>query len=215
MAQACERPAVILTGFGPFGDHKTNDSWTSVCKVAQGDRGRELEERLNVRFILKEMPVCYEFADVTVPQLWAEHCPLFVLHVGIHKDDLFRIETQSRRTNYHVMDVEGRMPTDCLCKAGQCDVVTSTLNVEKLLDDVKNFLAQRKTDVRIALSDDPGNYLCGYTYYTSLCADAGRSLFLHIPPPSSTIPVSFKADVVEAVLVHSLQQVRATCAADA
>ncbi|KAF6200744.1 hypothetical protein GE061_005189 [Apolygus lucorum] len=161
------------------------------------------------------MPVSYEFTDVTVPQLWTEHCPLFVLHVGIHKDDLFRIETQSRRTNYDLDDVNGCKPTDFQCKAGQCDVLATTLNVEKLLQDVKTYVAERKTDVDIILSDDPGNYLCGYTYYTSLCADAGRALFLHIPPPSSAVPVSSKADVVEAVLVHSLQQVRTACAAQA
>lgn len=35
MAEICDRPAVILTGFGPFKDHKTNDSWAAVCQITQ------------------------------------------------------------------------------------------------------------------------------------------------------------------------------------
>ncbi|KAL3074953.1 hypothetical protein niasHS_014398 [Heterodera schachtii] len=36
--------------------------------------------------------------------------------------------------------------------------------------------------LNIAISEDPGRYLCGYIYYCSLLNLAGRSLFVHIPP---------------------------------
>ncbi|BET02895.1 Pyroglutamyl-peptidase [Nesidiocoris tenuis] len=211
MAEICDRPAVILTGFGPFKDHKTNDSWAAVCQITQGDRGKSIEESLGVRLVTEHMPVSYDFADRAIPDLWEAHKPLFVLHVGIHVDDLFRIETKSFRSNYTSKDINGKTPEQNICRVGTEEILETKLDTVKLLEDVKATLGSKGTNVEVALSENPGNFLCGYSFYTSLCADAERCLFLHIPPPSSSIPIEHKADVVEAVMIRSVEQLRATC----
>jgi pyroglutamyl-peptidase len=66
------RPTVIVTGFGPFGNHKINASWEAV-KCLQS---LNVEEELSVRLIIVEIPVEYETVEKIVPKLWEEHKPV-------------------------------------------------------------------------------------------------------------------------------------------
>ena len=59
---------VLVTGFGPFHDHKTNASWQSVKLLPKYSNE-------GLKIVVEEIPVDYECVDNTVPMLWNEHNP--------------------------------------------------------------------------------------------------------------------------------------------
>lgn len=67
------REKVLLTGFGPFGDHNINPSW-EVVKELSSKYGKYYEE-LGIELITQELPVDYKFVQNEVPRLWEEHQP--------------------------------------------------------------------------------------------------------------------------------------------
>lgn len=80
----------------------------------------------------------------------------FVLHVGIHVDDLFRIETKSFRSNYTSKDINGKTPEQNICRVGTEEILETKLDTVKLLEDVKATLGSKGTNVEVALSENPG-----------------------------------------------------------
>lgn len=62
--------SVLVTGFGPFGDHKVNISW----EVAKAVKDLNLET-IGVKIILHEIPVAYSTVSKEVPLLWKKHKP--------------------------------------------------------------------------------------------------------------------------------------------
>lgn len=63
---------VIVTGFGPFGDHKINASWETVKLLPS----LNIEEEFGVKLIIHEIPVTYDYVAENVPMLWKEHEPM-------------------------------------------------------------------------------------------------------------------------------------------
>lgn len=70
-------PKIVVTGFGPFGNHKINASWESVKLLPS----LGIENEFKVRLIIVEIPVEYETVEKLVPKLWAEHKPLVSFHI--------------------------------------------------------------------------------------------------------------------------------------
>lgn len=63
---------VLLSGFGPFGEHSINASWESVKEVST----IELEEKYNIKIVNVEIPVIYEEVDRQIPALWEKYKPI-------------------------------------------------------------------------------------------------------------------------------------------
>lgn len=63
---------IVVTGFGPFGNHKINASWEAVKCLSS----LNIQEEFNVRLITIEIPVEYEIVERMVPKLWEEYKPL-------------------------------------------------------------------------------------------------------------------------------------------
>lgn len=88
---------MLLTGFGPFGDHRINASWESV---------KLLNERTidNYRIKTIEIPVVYDYVEGNVELLWKTHDPKLVVHVGVSNfTDKLQLETQAFRTGFGVL----------------------------------------------------------------------------------------------------------------
>ncbi|XP_044311918.1 pyroglutamyl-peptidase 1 isoform X2 [Varanus komodoensis] len=76
------RRPVVVTGFGPFGEHSVNASWIAV---------QELEKmglREDVDLHVYEIPVEYQAVQRLIPALWEKHSPqvplrFHLLHVPL------------------------------------------------------------------------------------------------------------------------------------
>jgi pyroglutamyl-peptidase len=63
---------IVVTGFGPFGDHKINASWETVKLLPS----MNVEEEFGVKLIIHEIPVAYEYVAEKVPSIWKAHNPM-------------------------------------------------------------------------------------------------------------------------------------------
>ena len=59
-----------VPGFGPFGEHKVNASWSAVQELQR--LGLEDDD---VELVISEIAVEYEMAAKIVPQLWKDYDP--------------------------------------------------------------------------------------------------------------------------------------------
>ena len=63
--------AVIVTGFGPFGNHGVNASMEAVKLLST----LEIEKELNIKLITQEIPVEYDYVKNSIPKMWELHRP--------------------------------------------------------------------------------------------------------------------------------------------
>uniref|UniRef100_A0A8B9YT00 Pyroglutamyl-peptidase I n=1 Tax=Bos mutus grunniens TaxID=30521 RepID=A0A8B9YT00_BOSMU len=63
------RKAVVVTGFGPFGEHTVNASWIAVQELEKLGLGDSVD--LHVY----EIPVEYQTVQRLIPALWEKHSP--------------------------------------------------------------------------------------------------------------------------------------------
>lgn len=70
---------ILVTGFGPFAEHKINSSWEAV---------KLLPDEINDFKVVKlEIPVIYNYIEHEVPALWREHNPEVIINSSIVKKD--------------------------------------------------------------------------------------------------------------------------------
>ena len=65
------KDVVLITGFGPFGVHKTNASNECVKQL----KTLNLEEEFGINLIAKEIPVIYDHVRDNVPRMWELYKP--------------------------------------------------------------------------------------------------------------------------------------------
>ncbi|CAG9853752.1 unnamed protein product [Phyllotreta striolata] len=160
---------ILVTGFGPFGEHVVNASWKAVQLLP--------DEIDGINIIKEEIPVQYSQVEQKVPDLWRQHQPLLVIHVGVSQEaKVITIEQCAKRYGYDRCDVLGQKhPTGEACVSGQNCIFTG-INVMDLCDKIN-----KGGYVNACASTDAGRYLCEYIYYTSLNIDPSKVLFVHVP----------------------------------
>lgn len=62
------KPNVLVTGFGPFGEHKINASWEAVKLLPEYDLQ-------GINLFIEEIEVAYTTVERKVPLLWKEINP--------------------------------------------------------------------------------------------------------------------------------------------
>ncbi|XP_054549348.1 pyroglutamyl-peptidase 1 isoform X2 [Talpa occidentalis] len=199
------RKAVVVTGFGPFGEHTVNASWIAVQELEKLGLGDSVD--LHVY----EIPVEYKTVQRLIPALWEKHSPqLYILsarvtigcipaaggqknsktaalpvclqlvvHVGVSgMATTVTLEKCGHNKGYKGLD-------NCrFCPGSQCCVEDGPESIDSIID--MDAVCKRVTtlglDVSVTISQDAGRYLCDFTYYTSLYQSHGRSAFVHVPP---------------------------------
>uniref|UniRef100_A0A8C6FTV2 Pyroglutamyl-peptidase I n=1 Tax=Moschus moschiferus TaxID=68415 RepID=A0A8C6FTV2_MOSMO len=71
------RKAVVVTGFGPFGEHTVNASWIAVQELEKLGLGDSVD--LHVY----EIPVEYQTVQRLIPALWEKHSPQVPLRLHL------------------------------------------------------------------------------------------------------------------------------------
>ncbi|KAJ8408371.1 hypothetical protein AAFF_G00257850 [Aldrovandia affinis] len=163
---------VIVTGFGPFGEHTTNASWVAVQELKKLGLGHDVD--LHVY----EVPVEYQTVQSLVPSLWKQYHPQLVVHVGLSgMATTVTLEKCGRNHGYKGLDNCSFCPDTQCCVDGGPDCIDSVID----MDSVCKRVTAAGLGVAVSVSKDAGRYLCDYTYYTSLYLSRGRSAFVHVP----------------------------------
>lgn len=168
-----EKINVLVTGFGPFDCHTVNASWEAVKQLAQ------LGVAHNVNLITVEIPVDYKVVQQLIPNLWETHQPELVVHVGVSPiANEVTFETVAHNNGYKAADISGNSaPSQCYDPDNGDDCLKTHIDVDKLCNDVN----QKGCLAMVTKSYNAGRYLCEYTFYASLCQNASRTIFVHVP----------------------------------
>jgi pyroglutamyl-peptidase len=173
----------LVTGFEPFGEHRTNSSWDAL---------ERLREHWPRDVVTQRLPVDHRAAHAALRRTLDELEPTAVLCTGLAKGPLFRIERCARRpaelAGFVAADapalVAGRWPWD------------------------EMRLALEHNAVDVIDSEDAGRYVCESTYWSLLTyapstgAGARPSFagFLHVPHESSDHSIERIAAAVGSVV---------------
>ncbi|KAK7484584.1 hypothetical protein BaRGS_00024216 [Batillaria attramentaria] len=197
-----QKPHVIVTGFGPFGNHKINASSEAVKHLK-----KEGLQNDKVQLVTLELPVEYEAVKKKIPHLWREYNPVLVVHVGVSGIATeITLEQQAHNDGYDKPDVQGKCPDThcCVEEKDQCCLLVSGINMNQVCKRVNDA-----GTVKACVSDDAGRYLCDFAYFTSLNMDHCKSAFIHVPPldaPYSAAQLASGLRVaINAMLEQSMQ----------
>ncbi|XP_075857653.1 pyroglutamyl-peptidase 1 isoform X1 [Microcebus murinus] len=141
------RKAVVVTGFGPFGEHTVNASWIAVQELEKLGLGDSVD--LHVY----EIPVEYRTVQRLIPALWEKHSPQLVVHVGVSgMATAVTLEKCGHNTGYKGLD-------NCrFCPGSQCCVEDGPESIESIID--MDAVCKRVTtlglDVSVTISQDAG-----------------------------------------------------------
>ncbi|XP_061183509.1 pyroglutamyl-peptidase 1-like [Saccostrea echinata] len=168
-----EKRTVLITGFGPFGEHSVNASWVAVQNLKQ----RNLLPDVNVH--IEEIPVDYQEVSHIVPELWKRKDPALVVHVGVSGiADKLTLEQRAHNVGYHRKDVKGKTPNKECCREEGEECICAGLDMSRVSAEINDT----DNELQAEVSEDAGRYLCDFSYYTSLSINKSRSAFIHVPP---------------------------------
>ncbi|OCU00493.1 pyroglutamyl-peptidase 1 [Xenopus laevis] len=195
-----QKIAVVVTGFGPFGEHTVNASWVAVQEMEKLGLGEEVD--LNIY----EIPVEYETVQRLIPALRKKHKPKVIVHVGVSgMATAITLEKCGHNTGYQGLDNCEFCPGTQCCVEGGPECLHSIIDI----DTVCKRAAAAGLDVQFTVSTDAGRYLCDFTYYTSLYQSHGRSVFIHVPPlgkPYTAVQLGQAIQTIIRVILDMLEQ---------
>ncbi|XP_033633883.1 pyroglutamyl-peptidase 1-like [Asterias rubens] len=197
-----DKRTVVVTGFGPFWEHKVNASWAAVQELQRlGLQDKDIE------LITVEVAVEYESAKKLVPQLWKEYDPCLVVHVGVSgiaKE--LTLEQQAHNTGYDKPDVGYLIPPTKCCYQDGPDCILSQINMSVVCNDVNSS----NCPTNAVVSYNAGKYLCDFVYYISLYQNCAQTAFIHVPPLGKPYSVRQLGEGLRAAIHSILKQVRHT-----
>ncbi|XP_061183508.1 pyroglutamyl-peptidase 1-like isoform X2 [Saccostrea echinata] len=150
---------VLITGFGPFGEHSVNASWVAV----QNLKRRNLLPDVNVH--IEEIPVDYQE---------------LMVHVGVSDFvNKITLEQRAHNTGYYLKDIKGKTPNKECCREEGEECICAGLDMSRVSAEINNADNELQAEVSYAKT---GRYLCDFVYYISLSINKSRSAFIHVPP---------------------------------
>ncbi len=178
MPSSRDRPAILLTGFGPFPAVPVNASWAVVQELAPAAARAFPGYRIHHEMLSTEWfggtERIVELIDATRPAL--------ALHFGVSsRASGFVIEARGYNERSAVADACGHTPESAGCLvAGGPDYLASKLPLSLIVHRL------RAKGLPVELSRDAGRYLCNAALYHSLevsrrMARHVRSGFIHLP----------------------------------
>jgi len=155
--------------------------------------------------------VSYHSILAQVPLLLREHNPDIVIHMGLDEGrKYFGIEQSAAREGYHQnLDVNRKVFTKAETKTlwGKApERLETSLDLEKSLARWQRSLhrgkQKGKTEVDVRVSDDVGDFVCGFIYYATLKEMGERrdAVFLHVPPLLTADALSYGVELTVALI---------------
>lgn len=167
---------ILLTGYGPFGDHETNPS-ARVVRALDG------ETIAGASVVGRTIPVVFDEALPAVRSLLEDHDPVAVVSTGLMPE---RSALTVERVGINVRDCDdvpdndGRTPTDAPVHDDGPNAYFATLPIKRLV------AASRDAGVPARVSNTAGTHLCNNILYAVRhhveTSDLDvRSGFVHVP----------------------------------
>ncbi|XP_014115780.1 PREDICTED: pyroglutamyl-peptidase 1 isoform X2 [Pseudopodoces humilis] len=143
------RRAVVVTGFGPFGEHAVNASWIAVQEL------EKLGLRDDVDLHVYEVPVEYQTVQRLIPALWKKHSPQLVVHVGVSgMATTVTLEKCGHNVGYKGLDNCRFCPGSQCCVEGGPECIDSIID----MDAVCRRVSALGLDVTVTISKDAGSF---------------------------------------------------------
>lgn len=183
------RPAVLLTGFGPFPGVPVNATARLVPALAAIAHDAFSDHAIHHEILPAEWAV----APVRLAALLETHKPVLALHFGVAQDATgFRVEGEAHNACRLSPDAKGDVPATLSLIADGALSQSVTVPVEKIVQKLQSL------GLPAYSSSDAGRYLCNTVLYHSLTASARsqrgfRAGFIHIPTDLAGQPLSFDA----------------------
>jgi len=177
-----ESMRILLTAFGPFGEHAANASLEAARRVAsEGLPGAEIE--------VLELPVAAGAADEAVLEALARFRPDAVVMTGLneHAETVRPERVAINVDDFRIPDSAGGQPCDRPVVEGGPAAYFSTLPLRRML------AALEAAGVPAELSNSAGTYVCNHVFYAVRhhieSAGVGCSAgFVHVPQMREAAP---------------------------
>lgn len=177
MSMSKRRPAILLTGFGPFPGVPKNASENLVLELAELARNRWPDHH----FEAAVLPTEWLSGPAAVARLLDELQPALTLHFGVARSARgFAIETRGHNFAKPVSDAAGLLPPSKLLSDDGPEYLNASIPVAEIVDQLN------RRSLPANLSHDAGGYLCNAVLYGSLqlareASWSMRSGFIHLP----------------------------------
>ncbi|KAG8454653.1 hypothetical protein GDO86_001030 [Hymenochirus boettgeri] len=195
-----QKRVIVVTGFGPFGEHTVNASWVAVQELEKLGLGEEIDLHIY------EIPVEYQTVQKLIPGLWDKHSPQLIVHVGVSgMATTVTLEKCGHNIGYLGLDNCQFCPDTQCCVEGGPECLNSIVD----MDLVCKRATAADLGVEFTVSTDAGRYLCDFTYYTSLYQSHGRSVFIHVPPlgkPYAATQLGLAIQMIIKVILDMIEQ---------
>ncbi len=183
---------ILITAFGPFAGRSENASMLALHELKKSFP--EIHTRV--------LPVDSVIAPARLKQALRKIRPAVLIMLGeAAGSEKIRLETTAwNLLDFTLPDLAGRQPTHRFIHPGLPDRLGSTLPLEK-------FHALLSTHHHeVALSNDPGRYLCNQLFFTALHyigyhAIPCRAGFIHLPL-AEHYPTDRAADALRHLIVE-------------
>ncbi|CAB4062787.1 pcp [Lepeophtheirus salmonis] len=181
--------AIVITGFGPFGVHRNNASWSAV-QLLPNLWDKEGSDT-NVELIVEEIPVAYRFV---------QECEFSSSAKGIV------LEEVACNEGYQKGDIDNSVPNCNKCVINtENSILVTKFDTQKI---VKELREKDWFDIEVSCSRNAGRYLCEFTFFKSLHCTKGNSLFIHVPPLSETFTDEKMAKTILTIAEGVIKQIK-------
>ncbi|KAE9360364.1 hypothetical protein PF008_g1835 [Phytophthora fragariae] len=157
-AASSQKRDVYVTGFGKFGDILENPTTFLAKKMAEHPKVTES----HVLEVAAES--CVEVLGELYARAEERGRPCIFLHFGVSaiSRTLLLEQVGYNVADFRIPDERGYVAKNEVIHEGEPDEITTNVPLEELLPTLQSV------HPRIALSTDPGRYICNYVYYRSL-----------------------------------------------
>ncbi len=169
-------PAVLLTGFNPFGGDAVNPSWLAAKALHDEVMGGH-------RIVAAELPTAFAASGQMLLKLLRKHKPGLVVCVGVAggRQALSLERVAINVDDARIADNEGAQPVDVPVVKGGPSAYFSTLPIKATLQSLTT------AGIAAEVSQTAGTFVCNHVFYVLMHAlkkqrsRNARGGFVHVP----------------------------------
>lgn len=128
-----------------------------------------------------------------------------MVHIGVSASaSAITLEICANKSGYKKRDVEEKIPEGNASHSEGAELIKACIDVEAISLQYNTT----NKEVNTIISQDAGRYLCEFTFYTSLCVNPERTIFIHVPDIGKPYTVKQMSVAVYDIISLLLDQIR-------